>query len=185
MKLKTIFRPLVVALALLLLPLIAMQFTSEMNWDIFDFIVMGVLIFVAGLAYEFVSKKFGRGSYRLATAIAITTSLFIVWANLAVGIIGNEDNPINLLYFGVILIEIVGSALVRFNPRKMSRVMYATALAQALVPPIALLIGRPELKTTGDFIGVAFIFSITIFFALLFFISGKLYKNSSESNPKT
>ena len=41
----------------LLTPLIAMQFTKGVNWNIFDFIVAGILLLSTGLAFNFVIKK--------------------------------------------------------------------------------------------------------------------------------
>ena len=42
---------------ILLIPLVAMQFTKEVNWDLFDFAFMGTVLFGAGLAYELVARK--------------------------------------------------------------------------------------------------------------------------------
>ena len=61
--------------------------------------------------------------------------------NLAVGIIGTEDNPANLMYGGVLAVGIVGAIIARFQPHGMARALVATALAQALVAVIALIAG--------------------------------------------
>ncbi len=70
----------------LLIPLVAMQFTDEVNWDFMDFIVAGALLSFAALAYELASRKLGNSKYRLAVGIAILAVLLIVWIELAVGI---------------------------------------------------------------------------------------------------
>lgn len=78
----------VAAGALLLTPLVAMQFTSEVKWGPIDFAAAGILLFGTGLAIEFVLRKVKRLEYRLALCAAILIGLFLVWAELAVGLFG-------------------------------------------------------------------------------------------------
>ncbi|MDX2249380.1 MAG: hypothetical protein SF052_21535 [Bacteroidia bacterium] len=73
---------------LLLIPLIAMQFTEEVNWTPFDFIVAGVLLLGTGLICELVLRKVTKIEYRIALCFAILAALFLIWAELAVGIFG-------------------------------------------------------------------------------------------------
>ena len=63
---------------ILLVPLVAMQFSHEWNWDLFDFIVWGVLLFGAGLAYELVARKTGTIWYRAAAGVAVATAVILV-----------------------------------------------------------------------------------------------------------
>lgn len=72
---------------LLLIPLIAMQFTNEVNWTLSDFVTMGVLLLVTGLSCEFVFRKVRKLEYRIAICLAILAVFFLIWAQLAVGII--------------------------------------------------------------------------------------------------
>jgi len=44
-------------IGLLFIPLIAMQFSKEVNWSIFDFIVIGILLLSTGLLCELVLRK--------------------------------------------------------------------------------------------------------------------------------
>lgn len=74
---------------ILLLPLLAMQFTDEVVWDLTDFAVAGVLLFGAGLAYELIAKKMSTTAYRVAVVIAIGIVFLLIWAELAVGIFGS------------------------------------------------------------------------------------------------
>lgn len=73
---------------LLLIPLIAMQFTNEVAWDLFDFIVMGILLLSTGLACEFVLRKIKSLQGRIIICGAILFALVLIWAELAVGIFG-------------------------------------------------------------------------------------------------
>ncbi len=73
---------------LLLIPLIAMQFTEEVNWTFFDFMVAGILLLGTGLLLELVMRKTRNIRYRLAFFAVILMALFLIWAELAVGIFG-------------------------------------------------------------------------------------------------
>ena len=73
---------------LLLIPLIAMRFTGEVNWNLFDFLVAGALLLGTGLAIEFVLRKVRSFRNRLAICAVILLALFLIWAELAVGLIG-------------------------------------------------------------------------------------------------
>ncbi|WP_347158730.1 hypothetical protein [Pontibacter chitinilyticus] len=72
----------------LLIPLIAMQFTKEVNWDVFDFVVMGILLLGTGLLCELVMRQVKSRTYRIGMLVIILIALFLVWAELAVGIFG-------------------------------------------------------------------------------------------------
>ncbi len=70
----------------LIIPLLAMQFTDEVDWDWLDFIVAGALLTFAGLGYELALWKLSNVKARLAVWVAILTALLIVWIELAIGI---------------------------------------------------------------------------------------------------
>lgn len=81
----------VIAVALLLLvPLIAMQFTNEVTWSPFDFVVAAVLLLGAGLACEIALRVVKKTQHRIIACAAILMLLFVVWAELAVGLIGTR-----------------------------------------------------------------------------------------------
>lgn len=77
-----------IIVVLLLVPLIAMQFTSEVNWSMFDFLVAGTLLLGTGLACEMVLRKLKTAKYRIAICAVLIAVLLLVWAELAVGIFG-------------------------------------------------------------------------------------------------
>lgn len=78
-------------------------------------------------------------AYRFAVGLALTAAFLIVWLNAAAGLIGIEDDdPANLLYVGVLAIGFIGAIIARLQPRGLARVLFGTALAQALVGAIAL-----------------------------------------------
>ncbi len=74
--------------ALLLIPFIGMQFTSEINWSIMDFAVMGLLLLGAGVMLEIVFRKIRVKENRIALIAMIAIAFLLIWAELAVGIFG-------------------------------------------------------------------------------------------------
>lgn len=76
-------------LLLLLIPLAAMQFSSEVNWSLFDFVIMGFLLLALGFGIRFIRNKKSILKYPLLMIIAVVVLFFIVWAELAVGIFGS------------------------------------------------------------------------------------------------
>lgn len=77
---------LLIVAIILFIPLIAMQFTEEVNWTLLDFIAAGVLLLGAGLMCELVLRKVRKAKHRIVICIAILTTLLLIWAELAVGI---------------------------------------------------------------------------------------------------
>ncbi len=73
---------------LLIVPLIAMQFTSEVSWTIFDFLIAGVLLFGTGFILEFIIRKVKTKRNRILIGTFVLILLLLVWLELAVGIFG-------------------------------------------------------------------------------------------------
>ena len=78
----------VTVVILLLVPFTAMRFTDEVKWDLRDFIIMGILLLGSGLICELVLRKVKTVGHRIAICMGILFALFLVWAELAVGILG-------------------------------------------------------------------------------------------------
>jgi len=73
---------------ILLIPLIAMQFTNEVNWTLSDFLAMGFLLITTGLLCEIVIRKVSRMNQRIVICLILLLVFFLIWAELAVGIFG-------------------------------------------------------------------------------------------------
>ena len=73
---------------LLIIPLIAMQLTDEVEWSLFDFIIMGTLLLITGLMGEIIFKKVKKYKYRVILYVVVSTTFLLIWAELAVGIFG-------------------------------------------------------------------------------------------------
>ncbi len=73
---------------LLIIPLIAMQLTDEVEWSLFDFIIMGTLLLIIGLMGEIISKKVKKYKHRVILYVVVAITFLLIWAELAVGIFG-------------------------------------------------------------------------------------------------
>ncbi|MEQ8547138.1 MAG: hypothetical protein RIC03_04475 [Cyclobacteriaceae bacterium] len=88
MKNKRLIIILVAVAIVLCIPLIAMQFTDEVYWTTFDFVVMGSLLFGVSLLSEFAIRKLRSKKSKVAVIGIILLAFLLVWAELAVGIVG-------------------------------------------------------------------------------------------------
>jgi hypothetical protein len=70
----------------LMIPLLAMQFTTEVNWSAFDFLIMGSLLLCGGLIFRLVYNSSLTIIYKVALFISLILGFIIIWAQLAVGL---------------------------------------------------------------------------------------------------
>ena len=131
--------------------------------------------------YKFITRKSEDFVYRVAIGFGILTGFALIWINLAVGIVGTEDNPANLMYFAVIAVGLLGAFISSFKSEKMAMVMYAMALAQGLIATIILTLGLyPTPPST-----IMQIIAVNGFFMVLFTVSGLLFRYSSQQQEFT
>lgn len=163
MQTRTVLRWVLITAAVLAVPALAMALnvgipdpgsgTDGVNWGPMDFAIIGVLVLGSGLLYEYASSRSGTVAHRAAVGIAVAAGLFLIWVNLAVGMIGDEGNPANLMYIFVLFVALIGASIARFEPREASIAMFATAAAHVVVVVIALVAGLgPELRADAFFI---------------------------------
>ena len=88
MKNKRLINILLTTAILLLIPLIAMQFTDEVNWTLSDFVVAATLLLGTGLMCELVLRNINKLKYQIAICGALLFALIMIWVELAVGILG-------------------------------------------------------------------------------------------------
>ena len=157
-----------VAALVLLIPLVAMQVGNEINWSVGDFLFAGLMIGLVGAAFELTVRASPNRSYRGGVAAALVACFLIVWATGAVGMIGNEDNPYNLLFFGVIGLALLGSVVGKFRPAGMAIAMFVAAIAHATIGAIGI--------STDVRGGI-----VSILMALLWLLSAALFRNAAPS----
>lgn len=163
-----------VTLLLLLVPLVAMQFSHEVNWQIGDFMVMGTLLIATGFSYCIIVNQMSkRALIRIAVGLAVLCCFALVWVNLAVGLIASESHPANLLCYGVVIIAVIGTIVAGNDIKKLSTLLFLMAVMQWLIPVIAIYLWALPVDHGSDLLRI-FLFNSV--FAIVFLISGFLFR---------
>jgi hypothetical protein len=162
------------AVALLLLLLLPLVLGAP--WTLFDYIVAGALLGGAGLVLELVVRASGSLAYRAGAGLALAAAFLLIWVNGAVGFLGNEDNPANLMFAGVIATAVLGSVIAGFRAKGMAGAMFAAAAAQVTVGVIALTQGW----TSPGNAGLYEVVMGTSVFGAMWLLSGGLFRKAAE-----
>jgi hypothetical protein len=157
------------AYALLLVPLLA-----SWPWAVSDYVFAGTVFAIVGGTFELAVRKSGDKWYRAGAALALATAFLLVWVNGAVGIIGNENNPANLMFFVVIAVAIAGAIVARFDASGMARAMIVAAFGEMVVAGI-VFVGRLGATEPP---GLAGVLMIIAFFGLLMLLSAWSFRKS-------
>jgi len=162
---------------LLLLPLLVMQFTDEVVWDVADFGIFAALLVGVCVVYEVLAGRKESTAYRSAVGVAVGATFALIWVTGAVGIIGTADNDANFMFGGVLVVGVVGAIMARFQPLGMSRAMFGTALAQVLVGVVALIagFGSPDSSWPLE------IWMSTVAFTALWLVSASLFRKAARA----
>lgn len=84
-----IVRIVLVVAVVLLVPLVAMKFSDNVQWSLSDFVIIGTLVLSAGLLYELIANKTRSSKQRVTLGLVITFIVLLIWAELAVGVVGS------------------------------------------------------------------------------------------------
>lgn len=79
---KSITRVALVTLAILIIPLLGNIFVDGWNWDWFDFVWAGGLIFCFGLAIDFAARKITKPFWRIFIIFSIVILFLAIWAGM-------------------------------------------------------------------------------------------------------
>jgi hypothetical protein len=120
---------------------------------------------------------------RLGFASACFALFLLFWANGAVGLIGSEDNPANLLYASVFGVAILGAFLVRFSSHGMVRVLIATGIVHICVPLFALFVWPA--KASWGSAGVIGVLVLNTLFSASYFFSAYVFNKADETKKPT
>lgn len=179
---SNIIRALCISTALLIVPIIASFFLDGWLWTGFDYFFAWVMFSIASLAFTFIATSDRRMTYKLAVGITVVASFLLIWVNGAVGMIGDEGNPANLMYLGVVALALLGMAAARLRPLPMSYAMYVAASAQFIVPVIAMIVWRPAMNEAPGMIGI---FALNTLFVAMFAASALLFRRASDESAGT
>ncbi len=147
-----------------------------MNWDLLDILTFGTMVTVVLAIVVLARRRTRSRAYRGAAVIAVLGAFFLVWVNGAVGIIGNEEDEANLLFFGVLAVAALGSLIARFRAKGMALTFYATALAQVAVAAFAITL---DLGAAGP-IWPRDILVMTAIFSVFWLLSGWLFSRAAR-----
>ena len=157
------------AAALMALPVAGLRAVEDGAADPGDYVFLLILLSGVGLAWELSARAPDRLTYRLGFCYGAAAAFLTTWMNLAVGIIGSEDDPANWIYAAVVAVAALGTLLSGLRPGGMALAMTAAAAAQVLAFAAALVAG---LGFTGP---------ITVFFTALWLISASLFRRAARS----
>lgn len=166
-----------IPLILLLLPLV-----SGAPWTLSDYLVMGMMFLVAGLAVELAMRASVDMAYRAGAALAVSAAFLLIWVNLAVGFLGSEDNPVNRIFFALLGLGLLGSLLAGFRAAGMVRAMLAVAAGQAAIGVAALAGGWGSPGAQGLYeilMGTGLFTSLWLAAAWLFALSTRRQQRAS------
>ena len=117
-------------------------------------------------------------AYRIAVAIALGAALLQIWMNLAVGIVGNEDNPVNLGFYLVVATAGACAFTARLRADGMARAMLAVAGVQAL---LAAVVATAASTARDDPMGPTGVLALGAGFASLWLLSAFLFHRSAQA----
>ena len=120
-----------------------------------------------------------RAAYAVAATLALGAMVLLAWGVVAMGVIGAEGDPFDLMYFGVLAVGIVGAVVARFEPHGMARALLAMAAAQVLVVVVALAMGKHEVPVSS----VTEILGLNAFFIAMFIGSAWLFERAARQRP--
>lgn len=113
-----------------------------MNWSLFDFLLAGGLLASVAGALVVGIKISASPFYRAGFALALLSGLALVWAALAVGIVGKEGSAADLMYAAILMGGLIGALVSRFRPAGMTRTLYGIAAAMLVAAGVAFALTR-------------------------------------------
>ena len=171
---NSIVRAALVTIGVLLIPLWGEFYVDGWNWGWHGFVNAGIFVFSGALIYQLVAKTMSNKVYRFAMGLAVASAFVLTWANF---VAMADVNPANATYFAVPVIGFTGAAIARLRARGMALAMVVTAIAQMLVPFIALVFWKTTLGR-GEAVPVIGLNGV---FIVLFAISALLFRRAART----
>jgi hypothetical protein len=134
--------PALITALVLTIAMLGNRFWDGWNWEFRGFVLVGALVFCVGLTYQLITRNEDKVAYRAAAGIALFAAFALIWGNFIQA--ADDVNPAAFMYLWVPIVLIIGAALARLRPIGMTRALFATALAQALVIAIVLIVRNAQ-----------------------------------------
>ncbi len=163
------------AALMLLFPVVAMQFTDEVNWGPEDFLFAAVLLGGSGLLFELVMRRSHDDAYRTGALLAVATTFLLIWSNAAVGFVGSGANTANVLYVAMVAIPFIGGAVSRLKARGMCITMILTAAVLAAITVFAFASGLVSEEESSVIVAISAVF-------ILLWIGSAVLFQAAEKN---
>ena len=174
---RTVLRVALAALALLMVPLVASRLVEGWNWPPRAFVFTYVLFFATGMAFALITRNTNAWAYKAAAGLALAAGFVLGWATMVH--MSETENPLNLVYFGVLAVGAAGAALARLEARGMARASFAMAAALALAWLITQVLTSDTPAGPVWNVGV-----MHGGFVLLFASAGLLFRHASLEGSK-
>lgn len=160
----------------LLLPLLAMRLTDEVEWNAEDFGFAAVLVAATATALDQMMCRARNGAYRLAMTVALGGVFLLTWISASVGIIGYDGDPTNLLYIAVLVAGFTGAFVAKLHADGMSRALVAMAVVQSAIAAVAILAGLGQ-----PWSGPLELVVLNGFFVVLFCVAAALFRRAAAT----
>lgn len=174
---KTVLRVALGALVALMAPLVASRVVEGWQWEAKGFVLVYVLFFGTGMAYALIARKMAEWTYKTGSGLALVTGFALGWANMIH--MSEADNPMYVVYFGVLVMGGAGAWLVRLEAEGMARDLFAMATVLAAMGTVEVLLSRDASSGPKARIGV-----LHGGCAALFTVSGLLFRQASLAGLK-
>src|SRR5215813_7605302 len=128
---KTMLRVALVALGLLMVPLVASRVVEGWNWPAGAFVFVYVLFFGTGMAYALIARRMDAWSYKAGVGVALVSGFGLAWSTMVH--VADAGGPVNFVYYGVLVVGLVGALQSRLKARGLAYTLFAMAATYALI----------------------------------------------------
>ncbi|HWG58523.1 MAG TPA: hypothetical protein VN661_05705 [Candidatus Acidoferrales bacterium] len=139
---KTILRVALGALGMLMVPIAASRVVDGWNWPAWAFVRVYVLFFGTGMVYALIARRMRAWAYKAGVGVAMVTGFALGWSNMVQ--VADSGHPENLVYYGVLVVGIVGAYVAQLEAGGLARTLFAMAAVLALIAVILPSGAPPE-----------------------------------------
>jgi hypothetical protein len=160
---------------LMLVPLAAQLVSGGFGWSSGDFVFVAVVLFASCFIFDLAARRAPNFAYLAGAAAALAAGFGLFVVNGAVGLVGSESEPHNLLFGAAILVALVGAVISRGRAAGMARAMLAAAVTHVGVSSALLVAagGASDADPRMEILGLAI-------FATVWLASAWLFRRASK-----